>query len=299
MKKVLGKYKNGNYAVIMLEDGTKIRYNPLDHFKPDFPESIDMKICNRCNRGCRMCHECSTPDGALADLNAPFLDTLRPYTELAIGGGNPLEHPGLTEFLMRMKKQKVICNMTVHLDHFAQYYRKIKSYIDSGLIHGLGISVHKSLLESEIRAIEKFPNAVVHVIAGVASERVFDSIAGHNLKLLILGYKTFGRGLDDANQHRGEIRERLDWLRANLKDLSEEFPMISFDNLAIRQLDVKAIVGEEEWERLYMGDDGQYTMYVDLVENEFAVSSTSQRFPITHKTIDEMFRFVKKVSGHE
>ena len=90
----------------MLEDGTKIRYNPLDHFKPDFPESIDMKICNRCDRGCRMCHECSTPDGALADLNAPFLDTLRPYTELAIGGGNPLEHPGLTEFLMRMKKQK-------------------------------------------------------------------------------------------------------------------------------------------------------------------------------------------------
>ena len=31
MAKLLAHYKNGNYDVILLEDGTKIRYNKLDN----------------------------------------------------------------------------------------------------------------------------------------------------------------------------------------------------------------------------------------------------------------------------
>ena len=49
------------------------------------------------------CHEQSGPHGVHGDLNNPLLDTLHPYTELAIGGGNPLEHPDLIPFLQKMK----------------------------------------------------------------------------------------------------------------------------------------------------------------------------------------------------
>lgn len=48
--KTLGKYKNGNYRVAMLVDGSKIRYNDLDFFEPEKPESIDLKATNRCFR---------------------------------------------------------------------------------------------------------------------------------------------------------------------------------------------------------------------------------------------------------
>ena len=44
MAKLLAHYKNGNYDVILLEDGTKIRYNKLDNLNPSFAESIGAEI---------------------------------------------------------------------------------------------------------------------------------------------------------------------------------------------------------------------------------------------------------------
>lgn len=299
MRKILGVYKNGNYHVAMFDDGTKIRANKLDNLTPAFPESIDMKICNRCDMCCVQCHECSTPDGELANLNAPFLDTLRPYTELAIGGGNPLSHHELVPFLRRMKAQKIICNMTVHLDHFLGSYGILRSLVEDGLIHGLGISVCRPLNESELKVIKEFPNAVMHLIAGFTSLNVFNSLAGHDLKILILGYKTYGRGERWQEVAGWEITRDLGELKRLLPRLVGQFKVVSFDNLAIRQLQVKNIVTEEKWDHAYMGDDGQYTMYVDLVKNEYAISSTSERHPIVHDNIEDMFDSVRKMSGHK
>ncbi len=44
------EYQNGNYIMRILEDGTKIRLsdNPI----PEYPESIDVKITNKCDGGC-------------------------------------------------------------------------------------------------------------------------------------------------------------------------------------------------------------------------------------------------------
>lgn len=299
MRKILGAYKNGNYHVVMFSDGTKIRANKLDNLTPAFPESIDMKICNRCDRGCPQCHECSTPDGALANLNAQFLDTLKPYTELAIGGGNPLAHHDLIPFLKRMKAQKVICNMTVHLDHFLGSYGVLKALTNEELIHGLGVSVDRALRPHEVEAIKEFPNTVVHLIAGIASKAVIESLANNDLKILILGYKTYGRGMNYEAVHNNDILLKLALMEAELPKMADKFKVISFDNLAIKQLNVKGIVGAAQWEKTYMGNDGQYTMYVDLVKNQYAISSTSERHPIVHDNIEDMFKSVRQMSGHQ
>ena len=111
---------------------------------PDKPESIDLKITNRCNMNCPMCHEDSTPDGADADLsNLAFLDTLSPYTEIAIGGGNPLEHPYLVWFLQELKRKNLIANITVNQYHFMRDQSLIRHLVDNDLIHGVGVSVMK------------------------------------------------------------------------------------------------------------------------------------------------------------
>ena len=118
--KRLVRYKNGNYTVtIDTKNGTKIRENDLDFFRADFPESMDIKITNRCDMGCPMCHENSTKDGVHGDIiSESFIDKLHPYTELAIGGGNPLEHPDLVTFLEKCKKLQLIPSMTVNQIHF-------------------------------------------------------------------------------------------------------------------------------------------------------------------------------------
>ena len=73
--KLLSEYINGNYKVRLFSDGTKIRFSNDDEFHPEFPESIDLKITNRCDLRCLMCHEKSTPNGKNADLNNLFFNT--------------------------------------------------------------------------------------------------------------------------------------------------------------------------------------------------------------------------------
>ena len=114
---LLAKYKNGNYSVRLYDDGTKIKSTLYDDFVADFPDSIDLKITDYCDVNCPMCHESSSINGRHADLNSPFLDTIGSGTELAIGGGNPLSHPDLAQFLARMKNRGVICNLTVNERH--------------------------------------------------------------------------------------------------------------------------------------------------------------------------------------
>lgn len=292
MKKILGTYENGNYTVMLLSDGTKIRFNNKATMKADFPESIDMKISNRCNEGCPMCHEQSVPDGELANLEHPILNSLHPYTELALGGGNVLEHPYLFPFLSRMKDQRVICNMTLHLDHFLIAESFIKWLQEEGYIHGVGISVNKVIDQDTIDKIKSVPNTVVHTIAGIMSMDGYKALYDNTIKLLILGYKYYGRGKEYI-KHDGGIMGRIADLHDNLMDMMPHFNLISFDNLALDQLRVKDLVDKETWESCYMGDDGEATMYVDLVKEQFAKSSVSPRIDINSNKIEDLFNQVR------
>jgi hypothetical protein len=74
------------------------------------------------------------------------------------------------------------------------------------------------------------------------------------------------------------------------------FNVVSFDNLALKQLEVKRLLSEEEWEQFYMGDDGGFTMYIDCVNRQFGRSSTaplSERYPIIDD-IKDMFDKIRK-----
>ena len=290
--KLLGSYINGNYRVSIFDDGTKIKETHADEFKAQFPESMDVKITNYCDRNCLWCHEDSHIEGFHGDvLNAKFIQTLRPYTEMAIGGGNPLSHPQLVEFLTLLQKQNIIANMTVNQHHFMENIDLIKRLVDMRLIWGLGISL-QDYNEDFIETISQFPNAVLHIINGVVEITDLEKMYGKNLKILILGYKQFRRGNDYYSQ---VVEERKAQLYSAMPEVLHGFQVVSFDNLAILQLDVKRLVSEEQWREFYMGDDGSHTMYVDMVNRKFALNSTSE---ITYElldTVDEMFYVVQNI----
>ena len=99
---LLGMYKNGNTINKIFSDGTRICETEDDEFKFDFARNMDIKITNSCSMGCKFCHEGSMPDGKHGNiLNEKFIETLHPYQEVAIGGGNILEHPDLIPFLKK------------------------------------------------------------------------------------------------------------------------------------------------------------------------------------------------------
>ena len=71
---------------------------------------------------------------------------------------------------------------------------------------------------------------------------------------------------------------------------------ISFDNLAIEQLKLKDLNLVSNWEQFYMGDDGQYTFYIDAVNQKYYKSSLELNgFDCENKTINEMFSHVKSL----
>ena len=283
---MLAFYKNGNYQVTLYPDGTKIKQTEDDFFRADFPDSIDLKITNYCDLNCPMCHEKSTKRGKHANLNQPFLDTLQSGTELAIGGGNPLSHPEILPFLQNLKNKGIICNLTVNEKHFLQNKTLLQKLINARLIYGLGISLNL-IDEQTLNFAKKNKNVVFHVINGLFNG--YDKLANKGFKILILGYKTFGRGKDYYSK---QIADKMAMEKQNIKRLFNKFKVVSFDNLALEQLDIKSLVSSEEWDSFYMGNDGEASMYIDLVKEQFALSSTTKTRYALKDDIIKMFKVV-------
>ena len=306
---LIGKYQNGNYTVSIFDDGTKIRENDLDFFEAEFPESMDLKITNKCHNGCAFCHENSTRDGKHGDIMSPsFIDKLHPYTEIAIGGGNPLEHPDLVPFLKKLKTLKMIPSMTIRQNDFMDNLELITELIDKKLIYGLGISLVSTKQDGFIEAVQKFPNAVIHVINGIVTLDELEMLAYHNLKILILGYKEVRRGKDLFYSDLA-TQSWIMQLRKETYDMLPQiigcrwFDVVSFDNLAIKQLNPQRLMSKEKWDEMYMGSDGidgemtSASMFIDMVEQQFAKNSCSMdRYPLMDN-ITDMYNVLRGKNG--
>ena len=287
------KYKNGNYIVTIYNDGTKIRKTRDDEFIPSFAENCDIKITDKCSQNCPFCYEGCTKNGKHGDLfKYKFIDTLHPYTELALNG-NDLDHPDLIKFLEFLKGKKVFANITVNQSQFINNFGLMKRLSKNKLVYGVGVSLQSANAEL-IYKMSKIPNTVLHTINGILTKEDIETLSDNNLKILILGYKELQRGITYQNSHSDIIDSNKKYVYDNLGDILSKFKVVSFDNLAIEQLDVKRFVDEKDWDEFYMGDDGAFTFYIDMVKGEFSKNSISKdRYPIGDKTIDEMFKFIK------
>lgn len=306
---ILGKYTNGNYDVVIFSDGTKIRRTEANKFVPAFPENADVKITDRCSQGCPFCYEGCTRGGRHAALVNPdgtfaqkWMDTLHPYTELAING-NDLDHPQLEEFLLKMQAKHIVVNVTVNQNQFMKNVKWLRYLTSVKMIYGVGVSLVNADDQDFIREFKTFDNAVLHTIAGILTLEQLQKFSDAGVKILILGYKVLGRGKDYIKKHLPDIEKNIFDLKDNLGWIVRHFKVLSFDNLAIEQLDVKKVLftgREKEWEEFYMGDDGNFTLYIDAVGQKFAKNSRmeeEERFECGDLTMEEMFDTIRKEYG--
>ena len=294
MPKLIAQYTNGNYDVALFDDGTKIRRNDLDNLTPSFAESNDITITTKCNGGCNYCYLGCNEQGQHADLNQPFFDTLHPGQEIALNA-NDLSHPDLETFLERMKKQGVICNLTINQRHLKEHLQTLKDWQDRKLLWGIGISLINS--KDDILWTNGLKNTVVHCIDGLITKDDMRNLSNHNISLLILGYKVLDRGIDYYNENKQTIQANIDYLQDIVAMYGNSFRVIAFDNLALEHLKLHTKIPKEQWELNYMGDEGSYTFFIDAVNKKFAVSSLAEeQYDYTpDMTVDDMFRFVQSI----
>lgn len=292
------QYWNGNgYCELNKKDGTMITTVLTDEpFRAEFPLNCDMEISKKCINNCPFCYAGCTPDGKHADIKKfiedknSFLYSLHEGTELALNGNEPL-HPDLELLLNFCKERGIVANLTVHENTLALHKAEIEQWLEKGLLNGVGVSpcgYSKEMVEW----CQAHPTSVIHTIAGIDGKLEFDFLKDKNLKVLVLGYKTFGRGVDYMNP---SVTDNIEWLKKEIKDFPNHFKVVSFDNLAIQQLDPKSWLSEEEWQSFYRGDDGSHTMFIDLVNETYAKNSMQEREnhkPLTNE-IRDMLRDVQ------
>ena len=286
-------FKNGNYLYAHASNNTahlKFRYVP-DGVKPEpiYPEAMDVKITDKCFAMCPFCYEGSTPDGKHADIKnvLRFIMSIKGKVgEIAIGGGNPLLYPYLDDVLS-VSIPDIEVNITARDVDWLEFLDAER--IDNRYIMriGFGVSVttpkkatefYKKLASANFGATT--PQVVYHVINGVHSTRTVKKLIEEHYNvtntapiILILGFKKSGRGASF------EPRKPID-----VEELMQEKVILQFDDLALEQLNIREKVSDDYWALMYQGKDGDYTMFVDLVEMKFAKNSyNSIRIPITSK----------------
>lgn len=279
---LLHSYINGNTKVSIYDDGTKVReFEGVA--KPVHFESADVKITDYCDGNCLYCHEKSSPQGAHADLERLLeeLSGLPAGIELAVGGGSVLSHPQLIPFLTEVKSKGWIANTTINERHVYAGKELLKSLLLDKFIYGLGISYSNHKYLNDIGyLLDNTNNLVFHVIMGLNSVEVIEELSrfcdsrNKECKILILGYKDYGNGRDYYTNHKDDIdANRLHWYRHLASYFKRPGLTLSFDNLAIQQLNLRRFFTDNAWERFYMGKEGSASCFIDAVKQQYAICS--------------------------
>lgn len=284
MNLLVNNYQNGNVNVRLYSDGSRIREFE-DTPVYDFPCNIDVKITNWCDLSevCTYCHESSNKQGAHGDLDKlkDILDPLPGGIELAIGGGNPLSHPDIKDFLYYCKNRNWVCNLTVNELHLKNYKVLMHDLSIRSLVKAYGISFRgKGSLDLRYLIGDDDENTVVHLIAGINTLKELDELIDQGCKkFLILGYKKdVGNGIDYYSKNQKDVDLNIKQWYMRLPLYFSDNLIFSFDNLAIEQLNVKRWFSDKEWEVFYQGNDFTNSMYIDAVKQEYAPTSRASKY---------------------
>lgn len=277
-------YINGNYYVTLNSlSGTKT-YRALrrgEELVSKFPDSIDLKITNKCSIGCPFCHESSVSGGKSFDLQKTIniLSQLpKVGIELAIGGGDVTEDSVIDDCASLCKwadKEGFIPRLTINSKSLDTEEKRKKFYDKLDMVKAIGVSIDR-FDENLIKTLEDeyttyFKTKIYHIIAGMFPPEDLQELIMSGRQILILGYKNWGRALGNPSKYDlfewGKTLKRIMYTKRN------NLSTIGFDNLAIEQLGVRDCMTEAEWKKTYMGDEFTHTMYVDAVSEVFAPTS--------------------------
>lgn len=275
-------YINGNYQVTIYEDGTKTRISLDGTFEPNRIETLDINISNKCNVGCDYCYINATPKGAEADLGFDSFEEMKipKHTELALNYNG--FHKQLDNFL-DIYFYEYIINLTVNnsLLHNKEELQRLQGWIDSEKVKGIGVSTNKFIPNLKLIST----NIVYHTIVGITPVSEIVDMLKANQKVLILGYKQMGRGITNPPKI---------WDVTPILEIKKG--ILSFDNLALEQLDIQAKIPSTIWDSHYMGDDGTTSFYIDLVSKTFSKSSIETvKYDINGQTVAEMYEFLTSI----
>lgn len=285
--------KDGEWwTVFNRANGTKIRFSFNEHAKPlkyaAAPELVDMKITNYCPEGCSHCYQSSTSQGLHADVQTvdALIHSLAEMKvfEVAIGGGEPTDHPEFAHILKECWEWGVVPNFStrslrwlnnteivdVVREHVGSFAYTIHNRNDVEKFHKLCEKV--GLLAFD-RDRERRP--VLQLVMGTegpgSTEWEFDCIlrqaAEHNLRTTLLGFKRQGRAKNIKPKD-------YSWWPKVIAKLQKDdvYPCVAIDT-SLAAESKKGLKSLAIAEALYETSDGTFSAYIDAVTGKMGPSS--------------------------
>ena len=209
--------RNGDvWTLYNARSGTKVSMvvDDLCRVEPthEVPDLIDLKITDRCHKGCPWCYQDSTPAGtesslygvrkALCDLGA---------FEVVIGGGEPTTHPGLYDLINGLHEDGMAVSLTTGTLDWQHNPALVMAFRTQ--LRALAFSVQEAGQVDEFAATCRLAGVSgggtklwIHVIPDVAGydlRPILDRAAHHGVRALLLGFKTTGRAGEPPRRYSG------------------------------------------------------------------------------------------------
>lgn len=203
------------------ESGVTFRWGKTLEDNPTFapvPELADISISNKCSKGCAFCYKNSTPNGnvmsveeycqVLDGFNTPDYGTI---FQVAIGGGEPLEHPDFLKIVDETVKRGIVLNFTTNgLLLTRDICAAIKGKIGALAISASSISDIERIRPS-LACTEGLRVNVHYILSSVSIDEATELVNGKHNNLLkeinavvFLTYKPAGRGNEKWLLRMGE-----------------------------------------------------------------------------------------------
>ncbi len=278
------------------DDGTRVRFDFSDtstldrkrhhwnKFKEEelvcsVPELVDLRITSKCDENCPWCYQNAKDDGIHADLTyiKQVFDLLARHRvfEAAIGGGETMFHPDLLEILEYARNLGIIPNFSTKSLHWLKDDNYREQIMES--IGAFGYSVRK------VEDVSRFGDlmgdyrlsknkAVVHYVMGSTPiqhfEEIVREIAERDMSILLLGYKTAGRGKYFRPYDYSGWLDIIERIREGVYfELSIDTLLAEQSQKELEEADVP------RW--LYSVKDGSHSFYIDCVERKAGPCSYS------------------------
>jgi len=246
---------------------------PINH--PDRPEALDMKITDFCTRGCAYCYQSSHPGGDHAQNLLQWADVIEQLGvfEVAIGGGEPMSHPQLPEFLRELRRRDIVPHVTTRdwswlhdndrrseiLKHVGRIAYSVDNLRDTRRV--LSQAEHWGIIDK----------ITLHHVVGVTPESDFIDLLVmahcYRVPVILLSFKAVGRG-------RHFEPDRVNWKQVVHK-YTRFIGGVGIDTGLAQQ--IRPDDGIPSW--CYHTVEGNFTMYLDAVRRIAKRSSYEEDVP--------------------
>lgn len=287
---VARKDPSGYWAMFNRENGNRIRvsFGNGGFLEPPTkaatPELVDVKITDWCNAGCAYCYQGSTTRGKHADKGAisSLAYALRELQvfEVALGGGEPTEHPDFVAILDSFRYSHIVPNFTTKSLSWLNDPSRASKILErcGSFAYSAETALDVERFADVWKAAGWKPNtnswppvkkAVVQHVVGTVDEDGFRALlkacGKAGLPVTLLGYKTTGRGLMFQPF-------KFDWVAALADIVKTDHIRVGIDTVLAEQgYDALKAAGVPDW--CMTRQEGKFSAYIDAVEGKMGPSS--------------------------